>query len=133
MSEEVEVQVSSAPPAERASSSLFEGMRRMALASIGAIAITRDEVEKVIGQLVERGELAQKDGDTLRHEMGMRIRQTRTEAENTTQDLGRQVEQGVEQFLNRLNVPSKRDIDELSTKIAQLNARVEELRRSQEK
>jgi poly(hydroxyalkanoate) granule-associated protein len=41
------------------------------------------------------------------------------------------VEQGMEEFLNRLNIPSKRDIDELSEKIAQLAARVEELRKSQ--
>lgn len=133
MSEEVEVNVANPPTAERPSSSLFEGMRRMALASIGAVAITRDEVEKVITQLVDRGELAQKEGETLRSEMSVRFRQTKNEAENATQDFGRQIEQGVEQFLNRLNVPSKRDIDELSTKIAQLNARVEELRKSQEK
>lgn len=38
----------------------------------------------------------------------------------------------MEEFLNRLNIPSKRDIGELSEKIAQLAARVEELRKSQE-
>jgi poly(hydroxyalkanoate) granule-associated protein len=43
-----------------------------------------------------------------------------------------QMESNLEQLLNRLNIPSKRDIDELSAKIAQLAARVEELRRSQE-
>ena len=38
----------------------------------------------------------------------------------------------LEQLLNRMNIPSKRDIDELSAKIAQLAARVEELRRAGE-
>ena len=37
--------------------------------------------------------------------------------------------QGMEDFLNRLNIPSKRDIEDLSAKIAQLAARVEELRK----
>lgn len=132
MSDEVEVNVATREPIERASGSLFEGMRRMMLASIGAVAITRDEVEKIVGQLVERGELAQKDGEKLTQEMGLRMKSSRTDVETVGQDISRQVENGVEQFLNRLNVPSKRDIDELSTKLAQLSARVEELRRTQE-
>lgn len=129
MSEEYEVNVSTTPPTTPASSAIFDGMRRLMLASIGAVAITRDEVENVITKLVERGELAQKEGETLQSEMSLRMRQARTEATTNTQDISRQVENGIEQFLNRLNVPSKRDIDELSTKIAQLNARVEELRK----
>ena len=132
MSDEVEVNVSMREPVERPAGSLFEGMRRMMLASIGAVAITRDEVEKIVGQLVERGELAQKDGEKLTQEMGLRMKSSRTDVETVGQDISRQVENGVEQFLNRLNVPSKRDIDELSTKLAQLSARVEELRRTQE-
>ena len=35
----------------------------------------------------------------------------------------------MEEFLNRLNIPSKRDIEDLSAKIAQLAVRVEELRK----
>jgi hypothetical protein len=37
----------------------------------------------------------------------------------------------MEDFLNRMNIPSKRDIDDLSARIAQLAARVEELRKHQ--
>ncbi|MBC8162470.1 MAG: phasin family protein [Roseiflexaceae bacterium] len=132
MNDEVEVNVSVPEPTERASASLFDGMRRLVLASIGAAAITRDEVEKVVSQLVERGELAQKDGEKLTQEMGLRMKQARFDASDAGSDISRQVENGVEQFLNRLNVPSKRDIDDLSTKLAQLSARVEELRKAQE-
>ena len=129
MSEEYEVNVSTTPQIERPASAMFDGMRRLMLASIGAVAITRDEIENTITKLVERGELAQKEGETLQSEMSLRMRQARSEATTTSQDISRQVETGIEQFLNRLNIPSKRDIDDLSTKIAQLNARVEELRK----
>jgi poly(hydroxyalkanoate) granule-associated protein len=85
--------------------------------------------------LVERGELAQKDGEKLINEMMTRFRQKPQEAEAKAQaradDLGSKMENSVEQFLNRLNVPSKRDIDELSARVAQLAARVEEVRRTQ--
>jgi poly(hydroxyalkanoate) granule-associated protein len=106
----------------------------MLLASIGAVAMTADEAEQFIQRLVERGELAQKDGEKLMNEMMARFRQKPQEAEAKAQaradDFGSKMESSVEQFLNRLNVPSKRDIDELSARVAQLAARVEEVRRT---
>jgi len=102
-------------------------MRRLLLASFGAVAMTFDEVEAFVKKLVERGELAQKDAEKLLHEMQQRLTANRPQVEKVSD----RVEQGMEEFLNRLNIPSKRDIDELSEKIAQLAARVEELRKSQ--
>ncbi len=107
---------------------VVEVMRKLLLAAIGAIALSRDEVENFISRLVERGELAQKDGEKLLNEM---IERLRLNAPPETPNLGEQIENNFELFLNRLNIPSKRDIDDLSAKIAQLAARVEELRRTQ--
>ncbi len=139
MAEEIEVNVRQIDEENGSSATpLNEILRRLMLAGIGAVALTRDEVESFINRLVERGELAQKDGEKLMNEVKERFRQQRpqaeaAEAEAQTQvnNIGEQLENSLEQFLNRLNVPSKRDIDELSAKIAQLAARVEELRRTQ--
>ena len=128
MTEEVEIKVNEVEESEAAASTpLVEGLRRLLLASIGAVAMTRDEVEAFLNKLVERGEIAQKDGERLLREMQARVRQGRPQV----QRVGERVEQGVEEFLNRLNIPSKRDIDELSARVAQLAARVEELRKRQ--
>jgi poly(hydroxyalkanoate) granule-associated protein len=126
--EEVEVIVTEVEDAAaKASSTLVEGLRKVLLASLGAVAMTRDEVEMFVNKLVERGELAQKDGEKLVKELRSRVREGRPQV----QKVGERVEQGVEEFLNRLNIPSKRDIDDLSAKIAQLSARVDELRKQQ--
>jgi poly(hydroxyalkanoate) granule-associated protein len=128
MAEEVEVTVKEVEDAaSKASSTLVEGLRKLLLASLGAVAMTRDEVEAFVNKLVERGELAQKDGEKLVKELRSRVRESRPQV----QKVGERVEQGVEEFLNRLNIPSKHDIDELSAKIAQLSARVDELRKQQ--
>jgi poly(hydroxyalkanoate) granule-associated protein len=126
IAEEVEVIVTEVEEAAtKAGSTLVEGLRKVLLASLGAAAITRDEVEAFLNKLVERGELAQKDGEKLVKELRSRVRDSRPQV----QKVGERVEQGVEEFLNRLNIPSKRDIDDLSAKIAQLSARVDELRK----
>lgn len=115
---------------------VFDVMRKLLLAGVGAVALTRDEVEAFLNRLVERGEIAQKDAQRLLDETMSKFRnvgQSRVaQAESQVSSISVQVENNLEQFLNRLNIPSKRDIDELSAKIAELAARVEELRLVQE-
>jgi poly(hydroxyalkanoate) granule-associated protein len=137
--EEIEVnvrQIDDAPVAPNPGVQAFEVMRKLMLAGVGAMALSRDEAEQFLNRLVERGELAQKDAQKLIDESVERFRQTAQPQAETVQNnvanIGTQVETSLEQFLNRLNIPSKRDIDELSAKIAQLAARVEELRRTQD-
>ncbi|HMQ33517.1 MAG TPA: phasin family protein [Chloroflexaceae bacterium] len=115
---------------------IFDVVRRMMLAGFGAFALTRDEAEHFLNRLVERGEIAQKDAQHLIDETMAKFRTTALpqtpNVEASVNNLTTQMETGLEQLLNRMNIPSKRDIDELSAKIAQLAARVEELRRTGE-
>jgi poly(hydroxyalkanoate) granule-associated protein len=132
MSEEVEVHVRQIDDQDETADTppVAEMLRRMLLASIGAVAITFDEAERFIQRLVERGELAQKDGEKVLNEMMERFRQQPQEMQSKAEDVGGKVENNLEQFMGRMGVPSKRDIDELSAKVAQLAVRVEELRRT---
>ena len=130
MNEEVEVNIREvAENTQTAGLSFVEGLRKLLLAGIGAVALSRDETESFVHKLVERGELAQKDAEKLLSEVQSKLRRSTPNVEAQAEKVGARVEQGVEGFLNRLNIPSKRDIDDLSAKIAQLAARVEELRR----
>jgi poly(hydroxyalkanoate) granule-associated protein len=137
--EEIEVnvrQIDDATPAANPTVQAFEVLRKLMLAGVGAFALSREEMEQFLNRLVERGELAQKDAQKLIDESVERFRKTAqpqtVQLQSNVSSLGVQVESSFEQFLNRLNIPSKRDIDELSAKIAQLAARVEELRRANE-
>ncbi len=137
--EEIEVnvrQIEETPPPAEQPMMVFDVMRKLLLAGVGAVALTRDEVEAFLNRLVERGEIAQKDAQRLLDETMSKFRnvgQSRVaQAESQVSSISVQVENNLEQFLNRLNIPSKRDIDELSAKIAELAARVEELRLVQE-
>lgn len=137
--EEIEVnvrQLEEQTTAEGSNVQVFEIVRKLMLASVGAFALSRDEIESFINRLVDRGEIAQKDAQKLIDETFERLRKVAqpqtSQVQANVANLGNQVENSFEQFLNRLNIPSKRDIDELSAKIAQLASRVEELRRVQE-
>ena len=101
---------------------LYEATRRMLLASIGAVALAQDEIEEFINKLVERGELADKEGFKLVKE----LRERRSQHVHKVED---ELSQQLEASLSRLNMPTKADIDALSKKITALNHKIEELKK----
>ena len=130
MTEVVELPVRDvAEESKDAGHSFIELLRKMLLAGVGAVAMSRDETEQLVAKLVERGELAQKDAEKLLRDVQSRLRQSRPDVQEQAEKVATRAQQGMEDFLNRLNIPSKRDIEDLSAKIAQLAARVEELRK----
>jgi poly(hydroxyalkanoate) granule-associated protein len=103
---------------------LLEAARKVLLASIGAVALAQDEIEDFVNRLVERGEIAEKDGRKLVREVMDRRKKEAEKAED-------EVSKRVEEVLDRMNVPTKADIDALGEKISALSKKVDELKKSQ--
>jgi poly(hydroxyalkanoate) granule-associated protein len=101
---------------------LLEASRKVLLAGIGAVALAQDEIEDFINRLIERGEIAEKDGRKLMSEVMDRRKKT-------THDAEEKMSKQVEEILDRLNVPTKGDIETLSEKIATLTKKVDELKK----
>lgn len=121
MAKKVEVVVEeSAEEMERGP--LYEATRKVVLASIGAVALAQEELEQFINKLVERGEIAEKDGKKLVSEAMDRRKKETKKAES-------ELDKRMEELLARMNVPSKSDIDALSAKITALTKKVDELKK----
>ena len=104
---------------------LFDAARKVVLASIGAVALAQEEIEDFINKLVERGEIAEKDGKKLMHEVMDKRKKDAEKAED-------EVSKRVETILDQMNVPTKADIDALGDKISALSTKVDELKKAQE-
>lgn len=104
-------------------SPLLETARKVLLAGIGAVALAQEEVEDFVGKLVERGEIAEKDGKKLVREMMEKRKKEAKKAES-------EMDKRIEELLDRMNVPSKSDIEALSAKITALTKKVDELKKS---
>jgi poly(hydroxyalkanoate) granule-associated protein len=103
-------------------------LHRVLLASIGAVAIAQEEVEDFVNRLIERGEIAEKDGKKVVQDV---MAKRKKEAQKASHKAEEEMNKQVEQILERLNVPTKGDIDTLSEKIANLTKKVDELKKSQ--
>lgn len=102
----------------------LEAARKVLLAGIGAVALAQEELEDFVERLVERGEIAEKDGKKLVREIMDRRKKQTEKAED-------QVAKRVEEILDRMNVPTKSDIEALGEKIAALAKKVDELKKVQ--
>ena len=112
------------PPAEKeAVKPIYDLTRKVLLAGIGAVALAQDEIESFINRLVERGEIAEKDGKQLLNEVMAKRKKESTKAED-------EINKRIESILERMKIPSKSDIDALSEKIATLTKKIDELKKS---
>lgn len=109
--------------AGKASKGIFEIARKVLLAGIGATALAQDEIEEFVTRLVERGEIAEKDGVKLVQEM---LEQPKRRMEKTEIE----IKKHVDKILDQSNVLTKNDFDDLKQKIAELEKKIDALSKS---
>jgi poly(hydroxyalkanoate) granule-associated protein len=121
---EVEVEITEDVMAENGQNPMVEMVRKVLLASIGVVALTQEEVEKVINKLIERGEIAEKDGRKLIKDLMEKRRKKATEIHGETED---EFQKRMEDVLARMNIASKSDIDSLNRKLTTLSKKLDDL------
>ncbi len=120
-----EVEITEEILEENGHNPMLEMARKVLLAGIGAMALTQEEIEKFVGKLVERGEIAEKDGRKLIKDVMERRRKKSSDVRSTTED---EVEKRMEDVLARMNIASKSDIDGLNRKITTLTKKLDDLK-----
>lgn len=100
---------------------LYDALRKVMLAGIGAVVVAQDELENLADKLVERGELAEKDARKL-------VREVMDRREKLEQERGAAREKEAE-VRTRTQYATKTEIDSLTARIAELTKEIEALRK----
>lgn len=109
------------------SNALLDAVRRVLMAGIGAVVLAQEEVEEFVNKLIDRGEIAEKDGRKLINEI---VEKRKKKAQDTTHSAQDEVDKRLEGILDRLNIPTKSDIDALNAKVTELTDKVESLKKT---
>jgi poly(hydroxyalkanoate) granule-associated protein len=96
-------------------------IRKVVLASVGAVGVAQDEVNSLVKRMVERGELTEKDARKLLSDFSKEFNKRRKAP-------AARAEEQLEAMLEKMNIPSKQDIEDLSKQIAYLSRRIEDLK-----
>ena len=103
---------------------ILESLRRVLLASVGVVALTIEEVGELVDKLVERGEIAEQEGKKLVTEIKEKRKKKTDQAEVMASSR-------IREMMDKMDVPTKSDIEDLSAKIATLSKKVDELKKAQ--
>jgi polyhydroxyalkanoate synthesis regulator phasin len=94
--------------------SLFDVVKKALLAGLGA----QEKVRELIDELVKKGEISKSQG--------AKIVKTWTEkADKRKENLSKDISELINKTLTRMNIPTKRDIQELNKKIDALTKKLE--------
>lgn len=94
----------------------FETLRKALLAGFGA----REKVSELIEGLVEKGELSKSQGAKL-------VREWAEKAEKGSSDMGKSFSDIVAKTLEKMNIPTKEDVEKLNKKVHALSGRIKKL------
>ena len=119
---------------------VFDIAHKTFLAGLGAAGMAQDGLKKgfeggneFAGKLVERGETISNDRrEQVTGEAEKRQEQAKDLGLNMTGAVGDTYNQYSTATLNRMNVPSRSDIQDLSKQIAALNRKVDKVRKEQQ-
>lgn len=110
---------------------LYVRVRKGLTTSLGAMALTADEMREFIDRLVERGEMAESDMhmllDDLRtrgHAQEERIQQQRPQSRHKASDA---LDEGLNAILTRFSLARQSEIQALHQQIADISAKIEML------
>jgi len=120
----VDVEVTEEVMVENGQNPMLEMARKVLLAGIGVVALTQEEAEKFVNKLIERGEIAEKDGRKLIKDLMEKRKRKAAEVQDEAED---ELDKRMEEVLARMNIASKSDIDSLNRKLTTLSKKLDDL------
>ena len=97
---------------------MFNLLKKMIWLGAGLAAMTTEKIESVVAELIKKGQLSEKEGKALAAELVARSIKAK-------KDLGEKVEKTISDALQRLNIPTRRDLEELKTRLERLEKALE--------
>jgi poly(hydroxyalkanoate) granule-associated protein len=88
-------------------------VKKSMLIGVGLATLTREKVEQTINELIEKGEMSEKEGKDA-------VDDLMKKSKEVTKGLTEKVEKTVTDTLNKLNIPTRKEFAELKEKIKQM-------------
>jgi poly(hydroxyalkanoate) granule-associated protein len=103
---------------------VLDSAHQIWLAGLGAFSMAQEEGSKLFENLVKQGEQVEK---RTRKAAGERLQAVTSQTSGTWDKLEQVFEDRVSRSLNRLGVPTKKDVDQLAKRVSELSRAVNAL------
>ena len=89
-------------------------IKSVILAGLGVLSLTHEKAESLAKDLIKRGELSETEEAKF-------VKELMEKAEKYSGEAEKKIEKTVEKTLKKLNIPTRRDLDEIKQKLDKLN------------
>ena len=89
-------------------------IKNIVLAGLGVMSLTHEKAEKLAKDLIKKGELSE-------NEEAKFIKDLMEKAEKYSAEAEKKIEKTVEKTLIKLNIPSRKDLEEIKEKLDKLS------------
>ena len=97
---------------------MFNLLKKMIWLGAGLAVMTTEKIEAVVAELIKKGQLSEKEGKELAAELVARSIKAKKE-------LGEKVEKIMSDTLQKLNIPTRKDLEELKKRLERLEKAME--------
>jgi Uncharacterized conserved protein len=92
---------------------MLDYIRKMTLAGAGLAIMTTEKIQELMDELVKKGEMTEKEAREAVNEFLEKSKQAR-------KDLEDKMEQMATGLLNRMNIPTRKEIEDIKQRLASL-------------
>jgi len=92
---------------------MFELIKKSIFIGAGLASMTAEKIEEAVSEIVKKGEISEKQGRDL-------VQDLLDKSSKVRKELAERIDKLVQDKLQKLNVPTRRELDELQARIAQL-------------
>lgn len=107
---------------------VVQSAQKIWLAGIGALATAEEEGSKLFNSLVKKGEGYEAQGKRRVGDVRARVEQIVGQAEGSIEKMGDAFDEKVAETINRLGVPSRNEIAQLTKSVEELTVKVDSLK-----
>jgi len=101
---------------------MLELLRKAALAGLGVVTLKEEKVKEIVNDLIEQGELSKEEGSEF-------VKELRERLEKNKADLEKRLSEILKRTLDKMNLPTKEELNRLEEAQRDLLARLERLER----
>ena len=97
---------------------MFEFIKKAIFIGAGLASMTAEKLEEAVEEIVKKGEISEKQGKEL-------IQDLKEKSGKAKKDFGERIDKVVKDTLQKLNIPTRTEVEELRARIEQLEKAAE--------
>jgi polyhydroxyalkanoate synthesis regulator phasin len=105
---------------------MIELFKKAVLTGIGVASLTKDKVDELAQEFIEKGKMSEQEGEKF-------VTEILKKSEESRQGLTRQIEKKIETAVEKMNLAKSSDITDLKNEIKTLKEEMEALKNKKEK